>query len=307
MDFDKVLVTGGSGLLGAFVVAELMDHCRVSVLDITPPKADLPYFEVDILDRPALAAAFAGHDAVVQLAALDAAVDATEEQFFHTNVQGLWNVLDAAEAAGLRRAVVCSSVSAYNISEENSPRTLPVEVDHHLAPVTAYGLSKQVGEIVARSFAQRGAMQLCCLRPSLVMQANIAYDVAAKTAESDGGPPPPAASDPSWRPLSEAIAGSRAFIGPADAARCFRAALEADTGAYDVFNVAAADTYSPLPTLEVVRREFGVEPEIRDPALFDADPRASIYDISRNREVLNWEPRERWADLLGRVIAEAGG
>lgn len=307
MNFDKVLVTGGSGQLGSFVVAELMDHCRVSVLDLTPPKADVPYFAADILDRPALAAALAGHDAVVQLAALDAAVDATEEEFFHTNVQGLWNVLEAAEAAGVRRAVVCSSVAAYNISRENPPRYLPVDVDHALGPVTAYGLSKQVGEVVAKSFALRGAMQLCCLRPSLVMQANIAYDVAAKTAESDGGPPPPAASDPSWRPLSEAIAGSRAFIGPADAARCFRAALEADTGAYDVFIVAAADTYSALPTLEVVRREFAVEPEIRDSALYDADPRASIYDISRNREMLDWEPRERWADLLGRVIAEAAG
>ena len=307
MNFDKVLVTGGSGQLGAFVVAELLDHCRVSVLDLTPPKANVPYFEADILDRPALAAALAGHDAVIQLAALDAAIDAPEERFFRTNVQGLWNVLEAAEAAGVRRTVVCSSVAAYNISRKNPPRYLPVDVDHRLAPVTAYGLGKQVGEVVAQSFAQRGAMRLCCLRPALVMQANIAYDVAVRTAASDGGAPPPAASDPSWRVLSEAIKGSRAFIGPADAARCFRAALDADTGAYDVFNVAAADTYSPLPTLEVVRREFAVEPEIRAPALYEADPRASIYDISRNREILDWEPRERWADLLDRVVAEAAG
>ena len=307
MTFDKVLVTGGSGQLGSFVVTELMDHCRVSVLDLTPPKADVPYFEVDILDRQALAAALAGHDAVIQLAALDAAVNASEEQFFHTNVQGLWNVLDAAATAGVRRTVVCSSVAAYNISRENPPRSLPVDVDHPLAPVTAYGLSKQVGEVVAKSFAQAGSTQLCCLRPALVMQANIAYDVAVRTAASDGGPAPPAASDASWRPLSESIAGSRAFVGPVDAARCFRAALESDTGAFDVFNVAAADTYSPLATLEVVRREFGVEPEIRAPALYDADPHASIYDISRNREILNWEPSERWADLLNRVIAEAAG
>ncbi len=56
-----------------------------------------------------------------------------------------------------------------------------------------------------------------------------------------------------------------------------------------------------------MRREFAVEPEIRAPSLYDADPRASIYDISRTREILNWEPRERWADLLGRVVAEAAG
>ena len=78
MNFDRVLVTGGSSQLGAFVVAELMDHCRVAVLDLAPPLADVPFFKVEILDRQVVAAAIAGHDAVVQLAALDAAVHATE-------------------------------------------------------------------------------------------------------------------------------------------------------------------------------------------------------------------------------------
>ena len=147
MKFDKVLVTGGSGQLGTLVVNELMDYCRVSVLDIAPPRIDVPFFRADILDREAIAAAIDGHDAVVQLAALDAAIDATEQQFFETNVQGLWNVMEAAEAANVRRTVVCSSVAAYNISAENPPRYLPVDVDHPAAPITAYGLSKQTGEV----------------------------------------------------------------------------------------------------------------------------------------------------------------
>lgn len=137
MNFDRVLVTGGSGQLGAFVVAELMDHCWAAVLDLAPPLADVPFFKVDILDRQAVAAAFAGHDAVVQLAALDAAVDATEQQFFETNVQGLWNVLEATETAGVRHTVVCSSVAAFNVSAEHPPPYLPVDVNHPVAPVTA--------------------------------------------------------------------------------------------------------------------------------------------------------------------------
>ena len=54
---------------------------------------------------------------------------------------------EAAEAANVRRTVVCSSVAAYNISAENPPRYLPVDVDHPAAPITAYGLSKQTGEV----------------------------------------------------------------------------------------------------------------------------------------------------------------
>ena len=103
------------------------------------------------------------------------------------------------------------------------------------------------------------------------------------------------------------IPGSRAFVGPADAARCFRASLEAEGRAFDVHKVAAADTYSPLPTLDVVRREYAVTPEVRDAALYDGDPRASIYDISLTRDELGWEPHERWTDLLDRVVAEAAG
>ncbi len=305
MRFDRVLVTGGSGQLGRFVVEELLDHCRVSILDVEPPGMDVPHFAADILDAAAVAAAVAGHDAVVHLAALDAAVEATEQQFFETNTQGLWNVLEAAEAAQVRRTVVCSSVAAYNISPGNPPQYLPVDVNHLAAPATAYGLSKQAGEVIARGFARRSSMQVRCLRPTLVMQAEIAYDIALTTAGTDGAPPPPPASDPSWVTLSEIIPGSRAFVAPADAARCFRRALEADGRPFDVFNVAAADTYSSLATLDVVQREFGVTPELREPELYETDPRASIYDISPAREELGWEPRERWADLLERVIADA--
>ena len=150
-------------------------------------------------------------------------------------------------------------------------------------------------------------MEVRCLRPTLIMQADIAYDMAVKTAASDGGAVLPPVADPSWKTLSHVIPGSRAFVGPADAARCFRAALEAEGRSFDIYNVAAADTYSPLPTLEVVGREFAVSPELRDAALYDADPRASIYDISPTRDELGWAPRERWSDLLEKVIAAAAG
>lgn len=118
-------------------------------------------------------------------------------------------------------------------------------------------------------------------------------------------PRPATAADLSCKTLSHVIPGSRSFVGPADATRCFRAALDAAGRSFNIYNVAAADNYSLLPTREVVRREFAVSPEMRGAGLYDADPRASIYEIGRTRDELGWEPRERWSDLLGRVIAEA--
>jgi len=304
MNFDKVLITGGSGLLGRYVVDEMRKHAEVSVLDLREPAHDLPFHRVDIADRDAVFAAVAGHDAIIHLAALDQAVEAPEHRFFGTNVMGLWNLLEAAEASGVRRVVSCSSIAAVAICREYPPRYLPIDTDHPCSPTSAYGLSKQVGETVAQCFVRRSPMTVCALRPAWVMQPDIVYDVAKKTAALDGGDPPPAASHSSWRETDEEILPSRSFVSPEDAAHCFRAALETDTGPWDVFNLSAAESFSPLPTTELARRAFGAVPALRDAALYEREPRASIYGIERTRERLGWHPQDRFADLLDRALAQ---
>ena len=50
MHFEKVVVTGGSGFLGRFVVDEMIHRSDVTVLDIKPPTRNVTYREIDILD-----------------------------------------------------------------------------------------------------------------------------------------------------------------------------------------------------------------------------------------------------------------
>ncbi len=71
MRFERVIVTGGSGLLGRFVVDELTDICAASVLDLKVPNQGVPYFETDILDLGAVRAALACQDAMIHLAGID--------------------------------------------------------------------------------------------------------------------------------------------------------------------------------------------------------------------------------------------
>ena len=167
MHIETVLVTGGTGRLGRFVVAELKRHYRVAALD--RDAATAPDVAVDVLDLPSLVAAMRGQHAVIHLAAIDAAVPAPAPVIFDTNVRGTWNVLEAAHATGIRHVVICSSVSALGIDFTN-PRTppayLPIDEAHPLQPTQAYGLSKQLGEEIARSFARRHAMAVTCLRPA---------------------------------------------------------------------------------------------------------------------------------------------
>src|SRR2546422_866198 len=127
MRFDNVLVTGGAGRLGRYVVAELTGHCRVSVLD-RDRRASRPDFPADVLDLDALVRAMRGHDAVVHLAAIDVSVPAPPEGIFDPNVRGTWNVLQAAQQPGggpppIRRAASASRFRCF--VPTSIPKTSP--------------------------------------------------------------------------------------------------------------------------------------------------------------------------------------
>ena len=300
--YDRVAVTGGSGRLGRYVVAELAAYCDVTVVDLAPPGGDDAYAAADVLDLDAGRGALAGHQAVVHLAAIDAAIEAPEEAFFRTNVQGTWNVLQAAEEAGARKVIVCSSSSAVGLGRDHPPQYLPIDEDHPMAPTDAYGMSKQVCETIAAGFARRGALDVLCIRPCLIAFPGFIHDMATRLAAADGGAAPPVPA-PEWsrETLPDPLPMTRSFVSPVDVARCFRHALAADDAPFGVFYAVAADSCSTLPTVEVVSREFGNAPEVR--GAYVAEPQAGAYSIGRAREALGWQPRDHWTDYVRRVLA----
>ena len=308
MRCENVLVTGGGGRLGRYVVADLAGHCRVSVLDRdggSPP----PDHTVDILDLESLARATRGHDGLIHLAAIDASVSAPDEAIFDTNVRGTWNVLQAAQQAGVRKAVICSSVSATGIDSTNRhlpPLYLPIDEAHSLRPSRAYGLSKQLDECIAQSFARRGGMTVTCLRPAWVMFPDVVRDVLIQLGDPAS---PTRASAPTDRPdrIREPFPLLRSYVDPQDLARAFRLALELDGSSYEVVFVTAADTFHPTPTLPHLREAYGSLPEIRKPEVYERDPRASAHDIARAREVLGWRPTTTWAQVASGGAAPTRG
>ena len=143
---------------------------------------------------------------------------------------------------------------------------------------------------------------MLCIRPCLVAFPEFIHDMATRLAAADGGAAPPTPA-PAWssEPLPDPLSMTRSFISPADAARCFRYALAAEGLPFGVFYAVAADSSSSRPTVEVVSREFGNTPEVR--GIYDADPHAGSYDIGRARDAFGWQPRDRWADYVQRVLA----
>ncbi len=306
MRFDKVLVTGGSGRLGRFVVDALIPGCRVSVLDIAPPRQEVPFHEVDILDADAVAAAMAGHEAVIHLAGFDDGKAEREAQYIATNVTGSWNVLEAAAHAGVRHVVVASSVAAYGLrpGRKPDPEYLPIDEAHPLRSDDAYGLSKHLIEITCENLSARGPLSIVCLRPTLIVTPEAEPAILAQLAlpDPDADPPPVALAGGGVRPCG-ALSATRAYVRSRDAAECFRRALDYDARRFDVFNVSAADTIGRVHTLPRLEAILGRRPELRKPEVYEHDPCTSVLDITRARERLGWEPAGDWDSVVAEHAA----
>lgn len=280
MNFEKVAVTGGSGRLGRYVVAELAPHCDVTVLDLAAPDEGTNFERCDVLKPAELSAALAGQDAVVHLAGLDLDRDAAADAYLHVNAVGTWNVLEAAEAAGIRRVVQCSSVTATGLNEarpEFQPQYLPVDETHPVAPVHPYGVSKLLQEQIADSFNRRGSIEVISLRLTLVM-----FETALSLVEQR-------LRDPMNRWLYY-------YVSPRDAARAFHCALRAGNVELRTMFITGKDTCRREPTLDWYASSFGAIPEIKDPDHFDRNPQAAVFDGSRAREMLGFESMDRWCE-----------
>lgn len=277
----KVVVTGGSGRVGTYVLRELAPHFDVTNADLVQGRVDTHYVQADVMDLDSLQRAFAGADAVVHLAAIDFDWKAAPEKYIDVNVRGTWHVLQAAAQAGVRKVVLCSSISACGLSEMRAdwrPRTLQVDEQHECRPVQAYSVSKLVMEQMGLSFVHGTGMDVICLRPLAVVMPET-FAEYRKFVE-----------DPARHWLFY-------YVTAADVARGFRAALDTEGLRYGVFFLSADDTSRPEPTLQWYRERFGELPAIANPRLFRQQPRASIFSSAKARDLLGWTPSSDYLDL----------
>ncbi|CAN0589942.1 unnamed protein product, partial [Ectocarpus sp. 12 AP-2014] len=119
MQFKNVLVTGAGGLLGQHVVRELDGRCAVEGFDLKAGEAKIDWHVGNLTDAESVAKAVKGKDAIVQIAAIPNIWSGTGELTMQVNVVGLYNLLYAAEEAGVKRVVICSSdsVVGYTVGE----------------------------------------------------------------------------------------------------------------------------------------------------------------------------------------------
>ena len=131
----NILVTGGSGTIGGYVIRELLEAGHtVSVYSRTAPSmTGVRFIQGDITNPEEIKKACPGHDAIIHLAAVPGPGRASPDQMMNVNVSGTVNVLEAAHEAGIKKFVFASSGAASGFSfqkHEIIPEYLPLDEDH---------------------------------------------------------------------------------------------------------------------------------------------------------------------------------
>jgi NADH dehydrogenase len=132
----KVLITGGTGLVGAAVVSELLRrghdvrvasrHAEAWAERVMQADVDVEAVDVDVTEEGSLSGAAEGCDAVVHLAGtIDTA--RAGERLFEVNIAGTRQVLDEAARAGVRRFVHISALGVDHASDAHQVSKLRSE------------------------------------------------------------------------------------------------------------------------------------------------------------------------------------
>lgn len=282
----KVVVTGGSGRIGQYVVKELLSFGHeVTVFDRVAPLAEkgVPWIRGDIENLGEVTSALRGVEAVVHLAAFTMPYrDVPDHVLFRCNTMGTYNVHEAAFTLGIKRVVSTSSGAVVGWTyrtRELRPQYLPVDEDHPVSPQDPYGLSKLCGEAVARSYTLKCDMETVALRPAWVMTPDVSNEL-----RTQGGRIPERFD-------------LFAYIDVRDLATAYRQAVEQPGLRHEVFFVVADDSVAKEPLCDLLPR---LMPGLGDMAKGLTGVKCGVSN-KKVKRMLQWQPRHSWR------IAEQGG
>jgi nucleoside-diphosphate-sugar epimerase len=178
----NILVIGGSGLFGRKIIVHLLRDPNISgviSMDVNPPPewlkksiqkdaAKFHFVRGDVAELEDILNVIKTFsiDRVVNMAAiLTGAFEQQPRLAIKVNTLGVCNVFEAARLMGISRVVYASSVGVYGTVSEYGDR--PVNEDDHLHPGNAYGLTKQLSEILAERYQALYGINSSGLRPFL--------------------------------------------------------------------------------------------------------------------------------------------
>jgi UDP-glucose 4-epimerase len=314
-----ILVTGGGGYIGSHMVHALVDAGEpVVVVDnlTTGFRSALPESASlvvgDVGDQALLTSVIKTHavTGIIHFAASIVVPDSVRDPlgYYRNNTINTRALLEVAVATGVQRFIFSSTAAVYG-----NPQRVPVGEDAPVVPLSPYGNSKLMSEIMLKDAAAAHGLNYAILRyfnvagadPRLrTGQATIGATHLIKTAvETALG----------LRPQIDVFGTDydtpdgtcvRDYIHVNDLVRAHFDALAhlRRGGASDTFNCGYGHGYSVHDVIGAVKRASGRDFAVRLSARRPGDPASIVADAARIRAQLNWTPQ---FDNLDTIVAHA--
>jgi UDP-glucose 4-epimerase len=304
----SVLVTGGAGYIGSHMVHALVDAGEpVAVIDnLSTGFSNLlpegvPLAVGDAGDESLVASVIAQHDvdSIIHFAGSVVVPDSMRDPlgYYRNNTMTTQNLLKAAIRGGVDRFIFSSTAAVYG-----NPDQVPVREDAPTRPLSPYGSSKLMAEIMLHDVASAHGIKFVTLRYFNVAGA----DPKGRTGLATVG------ATHLLKIAVEAATGQRAkvdifgtdyptpdgscirdFIHVSDLIEAHRAALSylRAGGTSVTLNCGYGRGYSVLETIEAVRRVSGSQFAVQLAPRRPGDIMTMVADASRIRSLLDWTPQ----------------
>jgi UDP-glucose 4-epimerase len=288
----RILVTGGAGFVGGALTRRLVEAgARVTVLDdlFTGKAETIPtgaeFIQGSVTDAALVDELVAANSLIFHLAARNIiASTKNPRDDFETNIGGTLNVLLAARASKVDRVVYTGSASVYG-----NPRSIPINEDDFLVPLSPYAVSKLGGENYAQAFYESYGLPTASIRYSNVYGPGQRPDnpycgvVSKFLVDAHAG-----------RPLSVHGDGeqTRDYTYVDDAVEATMLAAIRPRAEGEVFNVGTGIETSVNELGLAIGRALDVPVEMRHIDRRDIDNiRRRVVNIEKARRMLRWTPQ----------------
>jgi UDP-glucuronate 4-epimerase len=303
----NILVTGGAGFIGSHLVDNLLAESgqQVTVVDnfneFYSPEikrhnisshAGNPQFrlyKVDICDREALGEVFRENrfDAIVHLAAWAGVRPSLLNPKLYTevNVSGTLNLLELAKEFAVKQFVFGSSSSVYGINCK-----IPFSEDDKISkPISPYAATKAAGELLCHTFSHLYDLRTVCLRFFTVYGARQRPDLAIHKFSKQiwSGEPIQMFGDGTTR---------RDYTYIDDIIQGVRAAIDYEKSNHEIFNLGESQTIELTELIALLEKNLGRSAIIQRQPMQPGDVPLTFADISKARELLNYNPQTKIED-----------
>ena len=314
-----VLVTGGAGYIGSHMVHALVDAGeRAVVLDNLSTGFDwavaegVPIVVGETGDQPLVAKLIAEHkvDAVIHFAASIVVPDSVADPlgYYRNNTVNSRALIETAIRGGVRHFIFSSTAAVYG-----NPARVPVTEDDATVPMSPYGSSKLMTEIMLRDAGAAHGLRHVILRYFNVAGA----DPRGRTGQSTRGAThliKVAVETALGRRPKIDVFGTdyetadgtciRDYIHVSDLVRAHSDALAylRAGGASAVLNCGYGRGFSVLEVIDTVKRVAGVDFKVDVAARRPGDPAQIVAASDRIRAQLGWQPQ---FDDLATIVTHA--